>query len=359
MHFSIIQSKHGRSQAQAKYTVRNKHASTSWKIKITADDGQTENSHNMMKKEIVYPKLAQFVLWAKANLASVYSLCKLISQNNQLKSSNDGCRAEIMFCLFFLLVCFCRPHHLWMIRKRNYIATAHLPASWVNHASGAVLLIGTGTVVGRDGQLKVCQWGSVGFTEVIDLLNTYADDCGYPTVCGNYGVCTKRQRGCIEATNAHESQINFWQPELGCSLLTPISSDHVHDHSLLELKNASYFAFQTSFAVKSGLDKMHTIMEECKSRCLSNCSCKAAAFSYTDPWLKHLRSNGSCLLLNEVFPIIKNENFGWSAYNTTLLVKAQNASVKASRRKTVILASTFGAFFLGWYAFNRLLPGFF
>ena len=66
---------------------------------------------------------------------------------------------------------------------------------------------------------------------------------------------------------------------------------------------------------------------------------------YTDLWHKDLRINGSCLLLNEVFSIIDNENYVGSAYNTTLLVKVQNAYVNTSRRKTVIMASTFGAFF--------------
>ncbi|CDO98553.1 unnamed protein product [Coffea canephora] len=192
---------------------------------------------------------------------------------------------------------------------------------------------------GPDGHLKVYQWGATDkFIEVIDLLNPYVGDCGYPIVCGKYGVCSKGQCGCIETTNDQEgyfSQIMFRQPDLGCSLLTPISCNHSQDHILLELNNTSYFASDSS------LDSITTVVEDCKSRCLSSCSCKAALFSHNgNRW-----DRGNCSLLNEVFSFIENEYYIGSPYNTTLLVKVQNTRVNTSRRKTVILASTFGAFF--------------
>ncbi|CDP07729.1 unnamed protein product [Coffea canephora] len=188
---------------------------------------------------------------------------------------------------------------------------------------------------GPDGHLKVYQWAEVGeFVEVIDLLNLYVGNCGYPMVCGKYGVCSKGQCGCIETTNGQESyfsQIMFRQPDLGCSLITPISCDHSQDHTLLELNNAAYFASD------SGSDTIRTVMEDCKSKCLSSCSCKAAVF-YHD---RNLWDTGDCRVINEVFSIINDENY--IGDNTTLLVKVQNAN--KSRRKTIILASTSGAFF--------------
>ncbi|XP_027163014.1 G-type lectin S-receptor-like serine/threonine-protein kinase SD2-5 [Coffea eugenioides] len=189
---------------------------------------------------------------------------------------------------------------------------------------------------GPDGHLKVYQWGAGGFIEVIDLLNPYVGDCGYPMVCGKYGVCSKGQCGCIETTNGQQSyfsQIMSRQPDLGCSPITPISCDHSQDHTLLELNNTSYFASDSS------LDSITRVMEDCKSKCLSSCSCKAALF-YHD---RYLWDRGDCFLLNEVFSMINNENYIGSPYNTTLLVKVQKANT--SSRKTIILASTFGAFF--------------
>nr|XP_027093712.1 G-type lectin S-receptor-like serine/threonine-protein kinase SD2-5 [Coffea arabica] len=179
-----------------------------------------------------------------------------------------------------------------------------------------------------DGHLKVYQWRDMRFVEVIDLLDPYVGDCGYPMVCGNYGVCSKGQCGCIETTNDQEksyfSQINFRQPNLGCSRVTPIFCDDSRDHTLLELTNTSYFA------VDSSLDKANMGMEDCKSKCLSNCSCKAALFYYTDQRDSVLESNGNCLLLNEVFSIINNEDNIRPPYNTTVLVKVQDVYVHSS-----------------------------
>ncbi|XP_027090414.1 G-type lectin S-receptor-like serine/threonine-protein kinase SD2-5 [Coffea eugenioides] len=197
-----------------------------------------------------------------------------------------------------------------------------------------------------DGHLKVYQWREIRFMEVIDLLDPYVGDCGYPMVCGNYGVCSKGQCGCIETTNDQEksyfSQINFRQPNLGCSRITPISCDDSRDQTLLELSNTSYFA------VDSSLDKANMGMEDCKSKCLSNCSCKAAVFYYTDQRDSVLESNGNCLLLNEVFSIINNEDNRGPSYNTTLLVKVQDVYVHSSSSsssssdiKLTILGCTF------------------
>ncbi|KAL3509081.1 hypothetical protein ACH5RR_028482 [Cinchona calisaya] len=188
-----------------------------------------------------------------------------------------------------------------------------------------------------DGHLKVYQWAGVNWMQVADLLTKGSGDCGYPMVCGKYGVCSNGQCGCPETTNGQAtffSQINFRQPNLGCSLVTPISCDHSQDHSLLELKNAYYFAFDSS----SYEEKL--IVEDCKNMCLSNCSCKAALFVE-----RASNRKGSCLLLNEVLSITNNENHMGSYDNTTLFVKVQNPYVKPSRRRTVILASTLGAFF--------------
>ena len=79
--------------------------------------------------------------------------------------------------------------------------------------------------------------------------------------------------------------------------------------------------------------KLHPI-----NSCLNNCSCKAALFAYDG----NGTSEGGCLLLNEVFSIINNENHAVSVHNTTLFVKV--SSVKNSRHSKVMLVLTLGAF---------------
>ncbi|XP_027172194.1 G-type lectin S-receptor-like serine/threonine-protein kinase SD2-5 [Coffea eugenioides] len=186
-----------------------------------------------------------------------------------------------------------------------------------------------------DGHLKVYQWDGMHWRQVADLLSPEAGDCGYPTVCGKYGVCKHGQCGCPDAANYQSNffrQIDSRHPNLGCSALTPISCDYAKDQSFLELKNTYYFAFESSlYSHGTGLD-------ECKNSCLNNCSCKAALFAYDG----NGTSEGGCLLLNEVFSIINNENHAVSVHNTTLFVKVSN--VKNSRQSKVALVLTLGAF---------------
>ncbi|XP_027064461.1 G-type lectin S-receptor-like serine/threonine-protein kinase SD2-5 isoform X1 [Coffea arabica] len=188
-----------------------------------------------------------------------------------------------------------------------------------------------------EGHLKVHQLDSDGmhWKEVADLLSPEAGDCGYPMVCGKYGVCKHGQCGCPDAANYQSNffrQIDSRHPNLGCSALTPISCDYAKDQSFLELKNAYYFAFESSlYGHGTGLD-------ECKNSCLNNCSCKAALFAYDG----NGTSEGGCLLLNEVFSIINNENHAVSVHNTTLFVKVSN--VKNSRQSKATLLLTLGAF---------------
>ncbi|CAI9089143.1 OLC1v1023653C1, partial [Oldenlandia corymbosa var. corymbosa] len=193
---------------------------------------------------------------------------------------------------------------------------------------------------GSDGHLKAFRWGNGpnGLEEVSDLLETGSGNCGYPMVCGKYGVCSDGgQCGCLDTTSSQGNffrQVNFLQPNLGCSLVTPISCDHSNSHGLIELNNTYYFAFQSY--------KENTLVQDCKNFCLRNCSCKAALFVKSQYGNRHSRK-GSCLLVDEVFSIANNENGIISSYNTTLYVKVQLPYAKASRRKVTVLASVISA----------------
>ena len=162
-----------------------------------------------------------------------------------------------------------------------------------------------------DGHLKAYEWDGQNWNwnVMADLMTSDIGDCGYPIVCGNYGICSSNgQCACPDDANSETStfrQISYRQPNLGCSLATPISCDHSQYHTLLELNNTSYFYINpyaytsTNFYLDEKL-----ALNDCKTSCLKNCSCKAALF------LNRMGFNDSrqgCLLLSEVFSLINNE----------------------------------------------------
>ncbi|GFS45469.1 hypothetical protein Acr_00g0096230 [Actinidia rufa] len=126
-----------------------------------------------------------------------------------------------------------------------------------------------------DGHLKVYE-RRASWEAVSDLLSPFPGECGYPMVCGKYGVCSNGQCGCPQEAF---KQIDYRHPNLGCSLITPISCNYSQYHSLLELKDTSYFTLNSLPPDNSDLDEK-TGLEDCKKTCLENCSCKAAVFSY-------------------------------------------------------------------------------
>ncbi|KAL3502833.1 hypothetical protein ACH5RR_037282 [Cinchona calisaya] len=189
-----------------------------------------------------------------------------------------------------------------------------------------------------DGHLKVFEWDGMNWRQIAELLKPEAGDCGFPMVCGRYGVCSKGQCGCPDAVKYQSKffrQMDSKHPNLGCSPVTSISCDNAKDQSFIELKNSYYFAFDSS------LYDHGTELGECKTSCLQNCTCKAALFAYGgNGTLK-----GSCLLLNEVFSIINNKNHMELFYDTSLFVKVQFSDVKNLSHRKVILASILGALF--------------
>ncbi|XP_058219453.1 G-type lectin S-receptor-like serine/threonine-protein kinase SD2-5 [Rhododendron vialii] len=207
-----------------------------------------------------------------------------------------------------------------------------------------------------DGHLRVHEWGGSDWGEVGDLLTAYTGECGYPMVCGKYGVCLKGECGCPEA--ASDGTIYFkplnGQPNLGCELLTPISCERRQDHILLELKNTDYFFFQ---------QEMENVdVENCKLACLTNCSCKAAIFQYNSV----NTSMGDCFLPSEIFSLRRNEGNNYKVTvsrngtlytssqenNTTIItfVKVQNIPASAPKNRkgndiVLPVGLSLGAFF--------------
>ena len=128
-----------------------------------------------------------------------------------------------------------------------------------------------------DGHLRVYEWKqqSLEWKEVADLLTADIGNCGYPTVCDGYGICTNGKCSCPEPKNdkRYFKQINDSQPGRGCSLVTPLSCEASLNQNFLEnfleLKNITSVTFRQDLVVDS---------ESCKEACLKNCLCKAAIF---------------------------------------------------------------------------------
>ncbi|THG03024.1 hypothetical protein TEA_013154 [Camellia sinensis var. sinensis] len=189
-----------------------------------------------------------------------------------------------------------------------------------------------------DGHLKAYEWGGSNWNVVADLLTSSIGDCGYPMVCGNYSICSSTgQCSCLEEATGNSTfrQINYRQPSLGCSLVTPISCNNSQYHTLLELNNTSYFYFNLNndYLVEN------ISLEDCKKSCLKICSCKAAMFAYT-----------GCFLLSEVFTLTNNEG---RYQNIAVFLKVQKSPAAEyptplpteSRHVKIILGSSLAAFF--------------
>lgn len=152
-----------------------------------------------------------------------------------------------------------------------------------------------------DGHLRLYEWlvdelsDSVGkWTVVSDVIKIFPDDCAFPTVCGEYGICTGGQCVCPLENNSSSSYfkpVDDRKANLGCDPVTPISCQEMQRHQLLTLTDVSYF------------DASHTIVnatnrDDCKQACLNNCSCRAVMFRYGQN-----DSDGKCLWVTKVFSL--------------------------------------------------------
>ncbi|XP_039143411.1 G-type lectin S-receptor-like serine/threonine-protein kinase SD2-5 [Dioscorea cayenensis subsp. rotundata] len=193
-----------------------------------------------------------------------------------------------------------------------------------------------------DGHLKVYSWTDASGWSIIGnvFAGSIVDDCGYPTVCGAYGICSGGQCSCpANGSTPFFDQVDGRQPNLGCKLKTPLSCQALQNHQLLTLNNVSYFNYVDSSA------KIHSIKTEaaCKLACLTNCPCKAAFFQYGGDI-----SDGSCYLLTQVFSM-RNNVPDVSHYNSSAYIKVQvNPSPPSlttgerSSNLAIILGSVFG-----------------
>ncbi|KAF6172269.1 hypothetical protein GIB67_024891 [Kingdonia uniflora] len=171
-----------------------------------------------------------------------------------------------------------------------------------------------------DGHLKVYEWSDLsGWIVVADLLTGILAECGYPLVCGNYGICSNGQCSCPGPLgtggddNTTFRQLSARQPSLGCSRITPLSCEDTKYHRLVDLNDIMYFY--------SPPDITRTDIGSCKNACLTNCSCEAALFQYGSN-----SSDGDCYLPTQVFSLVNNVKEE-THYNSSAFIKVQVSPV--------------------------------
>ncbi|PIA31873.1 hypothetical protein AQUCO_04700015v1 [Aquilegia coerulea] len=187
-----------------------------------------------------------------------------------------------------------------------------------------------------DGHLRVYQWYDASETLFTDVLTGKLGDCGYPTVCGEYGICSNGQCSCpisADGDPRYFRQINQIRPNLGCREETQLSCNSSALH-YLELEYVSYF--------NNANVMVNTDVENCKQACMKNCSCKAVEFRYYGN-----ASNGNCSLPSHIFSLMANKE-DILGYKSTTFLKVQNPfpalDPKPSTR--LIVGSLFGTLFV-------------
>ena len=112
-----------------------------------------------------------------------------------------------------------------------------------------------------DGHRQSYQWAPNGWKLLVDVFNSerYLDNCAYPMVCEEYGLCFNGECSCPDTT--YFRQIDGRQLNFGCYLVTPLSCESTSNHHFLPLANVSYFnykdldaaTFQKRGAMQAGL----------------------------------------------------------------------------------------------------------
>ncbi|XP_078164448.1 G-type lectin S-receptor-like serine/threonine-protein kinase SD2-5 [Carex rostrata] len=181
-----------------------------------------------------------------------------------------------------------------------------------------------------DGHLRLYDFNDSSWNIVADLLYVYPDNCAYPTVCGDYGICSDKQSCTCPSENF--KPVDIRQGNKGCMLVTPISCGNMKNHELIALDDISYFNYIDS----SSISFSHIDEESCKQLCLSNCTCKAAFFQYYGS----NSSDGFCYLPGEVFSLENNQP-DMTHYNSSAYLKVQLTPSHPNRSR-VFLGFTLG-----------------
>lgn len=188
-----------------------------------------------------------------------------------------------------------------------------------------------------DGHLRAYGWGNGKWEEIADLFTEKIGDCGYPLVCGEYGICSNGQCSCPQTETDPDGkpyfkEMNYRQPNLGCPRVTPLSCEEKASryHSFVELENVTYFDSTKE------LEDVNAAM--CKEACARNCTCEAAFF-YAPATTA---GTAYCSLKNKVYSLMDND-VERTQYYSTAYIKVQNQPTKRDAPLAIVLGSILGS----------------
>ncbi|KAI9198637.1 hypothetical protein LWI28_019511 [Acer negundo] len=182
-----------------------------------------------------------------------------------------------------------------------------------------------------DGHLRFYDVGM----DPVDILAGDLEECGYPTVCGNYGLCSEGKCSCpygFDRNNVSGNQSNF-----GCTRINPLTCENGQSQSLNLLKGIYYFNYVDPDA--ADLKGIH--MDSCKDACLRNCSCKVAMFRFY-----HNTSHGNCFLLSNVLSLIEGQRRSSYHSNAFLKLPSDQKFQRSAPPTRAIAGVTVGTFAL-------------
>ncbi|KAK1556756.1 hypothetical protein Q3G72_011488 [Acer saccharum] len=176
-------------------------------------------------------------------------------------------------------------------------------SSPVNYSENAYMRLDS------DGHLRFYNGSIDDYVDAVDILADVLRECDYPTVCGNFGLCSYGHCTCppgFDQDNVLDNQSKF-----GCKEINPVTCENGQSQSLTLLKDVYYFNYVDPDA--ADLKEIH--MDSCKDACLRNCSCKVAMFQF-----QYSTSHGICFLLSHSLSLI-NEGLGRRPYNSYAFIK--------------------------------------
>ncbi|EMS49522.1 G-type lectin S-receptor-like serine/threonine-protein kinase SD2-5 [Triticum urartu] len=188
-----------------------------------------------------------------------------------------------------------------------------------------------------NGHLWMYEWntGEETWPAVYDVMKPKFGDCGFPTVCGEYGICTGRKCTCpLQDNNSsgYFKPIGGPEESLGCTPLNPISCQEMQQHRLLTLNEVSYFDLSDHIMNETNQD-------DCKQACLKNCSCRAVTFRFYQN-----ETEGYCRWVTKVFSL-QSIKFEPLDYNNSVFIKVQlgPSNSAAANNSNLILGTTIPA----------------
>ncbi|KAI6693527.1 hypothetical protein NL676_021237 [Syzygium grande] len=162
-----------------------------------------------------------------------------------------------------------------------------------------------------DGHLRVYQQHRSEWIVAHDILTSSVGDCGYPMVCGNYGICTGH--GTCSCADPYFKQRVDADPRAGRTETVPLSCEASQSQSFMEFFGIVYFTGR-----EDTQDIRNADQESCMKACANNCSCQAA---YYNVEIFGQNNSGPCYLVSQVFSIT---NLVGSSQRLMISIKVQN-----------------------------------